>query len=520
MSALPDWLTPLPDAEQQRALDAWAIEVHHIPGETLMERAGAGLAEACAALTPEGEIVVVCGRGNNGGDGFVAARLLLEQGRSVRVLLCAEPGAYTGDARANLDRLSPACLQPFTPGLLDGAALVIDALLGTGFAGVPREPIKGAISAINAARGASPRLKVVACDVPSGVDGSSGEVAGEAVQADLTVTFNAAKPGLWVAPGKRDAGEVRVVPIGIPDRDRPVAPAAGLITWAARDAVPRRLPSSNKFTAGSVLVCGGSRGLTGAPVLAALAAARAGAGYVTAAVPASLAQILAAKLLEVMTFELPDDGEGGLRRGSARVAVQRAARTGALVLGPGLGRTPAAVAFARAVAAHAQVPLVLDADALNAHAQDDGLARLRERHAPTVLTPHSGELARLLALDTAAVNARRLGLAREAAERAGAVVVLKGDDTIVADADGRAAISPGRAPALATAGSGDVLAGITGAFLAKGVAPFTAACAAVIVHLKAGRIAARTIGEEGVIASDLISALPRALASAAQPEED
>ena len=517
MMTLPDWLTPLPDAEQQRTLDAWAMETLGIPGQTLMERAGAGLAQACSSLVPEGEVAVLCGRGNNGGDGFVAARLLLEQGRSVRVLLSAEADEYIGDARANLERLPSACLRAFTPELLDGTALVIDALLGTGFAGAPREPIAGAIRAINAARQDDPHLTVVACDVPSGVDGSTGEVSTGAVKADLTVTFHAGKPGLWVSPGKRHAGRVHVVPIGIPDHDQPVLAAAGVITPAVREQIPRRTASSNKFDAGSVIVCGGSRGLTGAPVLAARAAARAGAGYVTAAVPASVAATVAGKLLEVMTFELPDDAESGLRRGSSRIAVERAARAGALVLGPGLGRQPAAGAFARAVAMYASVPLVLDADGLNAHTTEGGLERLRERSAATVLTPHSGELGRLLGVDAAAVEKQRLGLAREAAQRSGAVVVLKGDDTIVAAPDGTVAISAGGAPALATAGSGDVLSGITGAFLAKRVEPFTAACAAVSVHVEAGRIAACQVGDEGVIASDVISALPQALARGERP---
>jgi NAD(P)H-hydrate epimerase len=509
---LPEWLVPLPDAAQQRALDAWAIETHGIPGLELMERAGLALADACDGSITEGGIAVVCGSGNNGGDGFVAARLLLERGRDVRVLLLAEADTYKGDARANLERLPSERVAAFTPEPLAAAGLVVDALLGTGFSGEPREPLSGAIAAINAARDANGDLRVVACDVPSGVDASTGEVLGEAVRADLTVTFNAAKPGLLIAPGKRHAGRVRVVDIGIPDADQPVAPNIGRIQPAVRDQVPRRAAASNKFNVGSVLVCGGSKGLTGAPVMAATAAARAGAGYVTVAVPASVSAIVAGKLLEIMTVELPDDGDHGLKRGTSRMVVERAARAGALVLGPGLGRQPATVGFARAVASYTKVPLVLDADGLNAHAEEDGLEQLKQREPHTVLTPHAGELARLLHVQTSEVDAGRLSAARECAQRSGAIVVLKGDDTIVAAPDGTAAISPGEAPALATAGTGDVLAGVVGAFLAKGLDPFTAACAAVMIHVKAGRIAAREVGEEGVIATDVIAALPRALA--------
>jgi NAD(P)H-hydrate epimerase len=514
---LPDWLAPLPDAAQQRALDAWAIETHGIPGLELMEHAGAGLAQACDAFITDAEIAVVCGSGNNGGDGFVAARLLLEIGREVRVLLLADADKYTADAKANLERLPPDLVAAFSAELLDGAGVVIDALLGTGFSGEPREPVSGAIAAINARREAGGEVRVIACDVPSGVDASTGEVVGEAVNADLTVTFHAAKPGLLIAPGKRHAGRVRVIDIGIPAEDQPVAPTIGRIHPAVRDRVPRRAAASNKFNVGSVVVCGGSKGLTGAPVMAAMASARAGAGYVTLAVPASVSAIVAGKLLEIMTVELPDDGDHGLKRGTSRMVVERSSRAGALVLGPGLGRQPATIAFARAVASYTKVPLVLDADGLNAHAEEDGLEGLKQREAPTVLTPHAGELARLLHVQASEVDAGRLSAARGCAQRSGAIVVLKGDDTIVAAPDGTAAVSPGEAPALATAGTGDVLAGVIGAFLAKGLDPFTAACAAVMIHVKAGRIAAREVGEEGVIAGDVIAALPKALARPRDP---
>jgi hydroxyethylthiazole kinase-like uncharacterized protein yjeF len=236
---------------------------------------------------------------------------------------------------------------------------------------------------------------------------------------------------------------------------------------------------------------------------------RAGAGYVTALVPASLNVVFEIALLEVMTVPLPD-GAGALQAAGVTEVLERCGRADALVLGPGLGRAPESQRFARDVAAAAAVPLLLDADGLNAHA--GALDDLANREAPTVITPHAGELARLLEVDSAAVGAERLRCAREAARRAQAVVVLKGDDTIVADPDGRVAISPGGAPALATAGTGDVLSGIAGAFLAQGVEPFTAACAAVHLHVRAGRLAARTVGAEGVIARDVIAALPSARA--------
>jgi hydroxyethylthiazole kinase-like uncharacterized protein yjeF len=215
---LPGWLEPLPDAAQQRSLDEWAIEQLGMPGLDLMERAGSGLAEVCTRTT-SGPIVVVCGGGNNGGDGLVAARLLREQGRETSVLLLGEPDQLRGDARANLERLAGAPPEPFESSRLEGAACIVDAILGTGFVGVPRDPAAGAITAINAARAAG--AVVVACDVPSGVDASTGEASEPAVAAERTVTFHAAKPGLWIAPGKRYAGIVTVVDIGIPRRRGP-----------------------------------------------------------------------------------------------------------------------------------------------------------------------------------------------------------------------------------------------------------------------------------------------------------
>ncbi len=513
---LPGWLTPLPDSAQQRALDAWAIDERGISSETLMERAGTGLARACAELVPDGTIAIVCGKGNNGGDGHVAARVLRELGRDVQIVDVgnqeASSPASSSPASSSPASPSPASLSPassWPASELEGAAGIIDALLGTGFSGEPRAPVSDAIDAINAARESSPAPLVIACDVPSGVDASTGEVSGSAVRADATVTFHAAKPGLWITPGKRHAGEVRVVGIGIPQDEQPVVPSIGLIQPSVLDEIPSREAGSNKFSVGAVLVVAGSRGLTGAPVLASTAAARAGAGYVTVAAPASAVPAIASKLLEVMTVELPDDPETGPKRGSSRIAVERAQRAQALVLGPGLGRLPAAAKFARDVATYANLPLVLDADGLNAHSDEGALEHLADRRAPTVLTPHTGELGRLLGLSSQEIDAQRLLHARAAADAANAIVVLKGDDTIIVEPNGRVAISAGGAPALATAGTGDVLSGIIGAYLAKGVEPFTAVCAAVHAHVRAGVIAAQEIGADGVIASDVINALPR-----------
>ena len=504
MDPPPDWCEPLLDASQMRAVDRWAIEERGIPSLELMERAGRGVADAVQRLAHDGPVGVVCGKGNNGGDGLVAARLLREAAREVAVVCLVPPDRLSPDARVNLGRLpgeQPLDLNESAAREgIERAEVLVDALLGTGFEGEPRGGTAGAIEAVNDAPG-----RVISVDVPSGVDASTGVVAGVAVQAEQTVTFHAAKPGLWVHPGKRHAGDVVTIDIGIP-RGAPGSADIGLIEGSVLGALPRRAAGSTKFTSGHVVVVGGSRGLTGAPAMAALAAMRAGAGYVTVCVPESLQGILDVQLMEVMTRGLPDE-HGGLTPDGLSTAMDQLARAGALALGPGLGRDPRTVELARVLARHSPIATVLDADGLNAHA--GALAELALRGAPTVLTPHAGELARLLATDVDEVERARLSHARHAAEQAGAVVVLKGDDTLVAEPSGRVAISRGDSPALATAGTGDVLTGIVATLLAQGLDAFTAAAAAVQLHAQAGREATRRQGSpEGVLAGDVIAALP------------
>jgi hydroxyethylthiazole kinase-like uncharacterized protein yjeF len=400
-------------------------------------------------------------------------------------------------------RLPGPAPAAFEPERLDGANAIVDALLGTGSTGAPRDPAAGAIEAINAAT-----APVVAADVPSGVDASTGEVAGPAVRAAATATFHRAKPGLWIDPGKAHAGEVHVIDIGIPSGG-PAKPEIGLIDDAVLDDIPRRAADSTKFTSGTVVVIGGSTGLTGAPTMSALAAMRSGAGYVTVAAPAELEVAFSVRLLEAMTVGLPS-GDGALTAEAVEPALKAIGRADAVVLGPGLGRRAGAQAFAREMLERIEVPLVIDADGLNALA---GVfpEHVSQRRWPTVLTPHAGELGRLLDVESAEIARHRLAHARDAAARSQAIVVLKGDDTLVVAPAGPVAISRGGAPALATAGTGDVLSGVMAAMLAKGLPPVHAACAAVHAHVRAGRLAAVPHGADGVIASDVIQALPGAL---------
>jgi hydroxyethylthiazole kinase-like uncharacterized protein yjeF len=506
MAELPDWCEPLLDASQMRAVDRWAIEQRGIPSLELMERAGQGVTRAVEALAPDGPVTVVCGKGNNGGDGLVVARLLREASRDVEVVCLAAAEDLSPDARVNLERLQGG--PPVAPAeraaadAIGRARVIVDALLGTGFSGVAHGAVAEAIEAMNAAPGS-----VVSVDMPSGVDASTGIVAGPAVNATRTVSLHAGKPGLWIHPGKSHAGETQSIDIGIP-RGAPIDTSLGLIDGSVLDALPIRAAASTKFTSGHVVVVGGSRGLMGAPAMASLAALRTGAGYVTACVPGSLQQILDVQLMEVMTQGLADE-DGTLTPDGLSAAGASLARAGALALGPGLGRDPQSVRFARELAREAPVAMVLDADGLNAHV--GALSDLAAREAPTVLTPHAGELARLLGSDSKRVQSERLCNARKAAEQADAIVVLKGDDTLIVEPAGRVAISRGNSPALATAGTGDVLTGTIAALLAQGLEPFTAAAAGVQLHAQAGREATRRLGApEGVIAGDVIAALPGA----------
>ncbi len=496
------WLSPLYDADGMRAVDRWAIEEIGVPSLELMEAAGRAVADAVGELAPQGPVRIVCGKGNNAGDGLVAARYLREAGFEVEALLLWPGDELSGDAAANLERFAAEQAGDGLAARLAGSGAIVDAIFGTGFSGEPREPALAALAAIAACS-----APVVACDIASGVDASSGEVAGVAVEADLTISFQAAKLGHRVAPGKWHTGELRVVPIGIPD-GAPAQPAAGSIGASVLGLAPPRGARSTKFSSGQVTIAGGSRGLTGAVQMSSLAAIRAGAGYATVAVPADLEPIFEQGQPEVMSVGCPG-GDGCLAPASAKPLLRAFERAAAGVLGPGLGRDPGSVELLREVLPAIEAPLVLDADGLNAFAGE--MAGIADRPAPTVLTPHAGELGRLLGRDAAEVSAHRLRAAGEAAREAGAVVVLKGDDTIVTDGE-RVAVNALAAPALATAGTGDVLSGVVAALLARGLEPFAAACAAVLAHARAGRDAAHRIGTaESVIATDVIDALPAAL---------
>jgi NAD(P)H-hydrate epimerase len=449
----PSFGEPLYTSEEMRA----AEEGHDV--EQLMERAGAAVARAVLERYPEAEeIAVVAGGGANGGDARIAGRILGEAGKSVRVV----------DAKSGEDDL----------GYPD---LIVDGLFGTGFTGEPRDDAKALIDAMNAGP------EVVAVDLPSGVDASTGEVVWEAVEADHVVTFHGLKVGLEVAPGAFHAPFVEIADIGLAEGKT----KSWLATAELLDLIPRRAPGDNKYTAGSVLVVGGSPGYTGALCLSARAAFRADAGYVAVAAPAESLPIVEQQLLEAVKRPLSDLDEA-------------AERASAVAIGPGLGRGDDERALVRRLLDRLDVPVVLDADAL------DGLEPFA-REATTVLTPHEGELARLLERDSNWVAAHRLTALREAVARFECIVVLKGYGTLVgAPGDEGALVCRGPA-SLATAGTGDVLTGVLAAFLSKPsvLEPVEVTAAAVVAHAEAAWAHEH---QAGLVAGDVIEALPFVLA--------
>jgi len=478
-------LTPQQMGEADRLTIAGGIS-----GTALMDNAGHAVADAVSRRWPQQKALVLCGPGNNVGDGFVAARVLAERGWPVRLALLGAREKPTRDAAAAA-ALWTGPVEPFAPATLGEATLVIDAIFGAGLA----RPIDGVARDVIAAVEAA-RLPVVAVDVPSGVDGASGAVLGIAPKAALTVTFFRRKPGHLLLPGRSHCGEILVAPIGIPDtvldKIRPKIAANHPDWW--RDDFPWPLPESHKYTRGHALVAGGAV-MTGAARLAARAAARLGSGLVTVAAPDPAFATYAAALTGIIV-----QPAGGL---DAFRALLADLRRNAVLIGPGAGLGEETREKVLAILA-AEKRTVLDADALTSFA-DNAEVLFGAIRSPCVLTPHEGEFARLYAgvLDG---SGSKLERACRAAQLSGAVMLLKGNDTVIAAPDGRAAINPGAPPELATAGSGDVLAGMVTGLLAQGMPAFEAAAAAVWLHAET----ACRFGP-GLIAEDLVEGLPAAL---------
>ncbi len=492
-------------AEEMSRADNGAQELG-IPGGVLMERAGVRMAEAALERFAPRYALVVAGGGNNGGDGFVIARELHNAGVEVAVLVTKDE--YEGDPATNLAALRNLDVRVVGDEDLDAelarADLVVDALLGTGFSGEVREREAGLIEAMNSA--AAP---VLAVDVPSGVDGATGEVEGAAVSADLTVCAHAAKVGCVISPGREHAGEVRVVQIGIP----PEADVGPSLVWtdagSLRGGIPRTTDAAHKYSAGALLVVAGSRATTGAPVMVVQGAQRTGCGIVFLATSESSAPAVDLALTEALVYGVAEDGEGSMASEALEGILAHAERASALVVGPGMGTGEEGRRLVAGILREVEAPVLLDADAVTNVAGTEVLAR---RGAPTVVTPHAGELGRLLGSGAKEVSARRLRAARRAAEEHGCCVLLKGSDTLVVEGE-RAAVNSTGTVALATAGTGDVLSGVIGALLSRGMDPYEASRAGAWAHGRAAELWLEGTGwpAESMIATDLVEYLPPAL---------
>ncbi|MGH2786276.1 MAG: NAD(P)H-hydrate dehydratase [Actinomycetota bacterium] len=501
-------MRPLLTPEQMARADAATI-ASGVAGEVLMERAGRAVARAARRVAGGRygrRAAVVCGVGNNGGDGFVAAHALRAEGLGARCLIVGDGGRIKGAARHHLDEMVRAGVpaEKFDARRLEDADVIVDALFGTGFRGAVEGDAREAVEAVSDAD-----APVVAVDIPSGVNGATGAVEGPAVHAEVTVAMAAEKLGTALSPGAMYAGHVEVADIGIEIGDSDIA------MCQRSDVVrvlPARPPDAHKRTMGAVALVGGSAGMSGAVILAATAVLRTGAGYVTAGVTQSIDDVLSIAVPEALTVVLSDTavlGPDALDRFSGVLE-----RVQVVAIGPGLGRGDGQTGLVEAALRRIEVPVVVDADGLNVLAGHTG--PLADRKATTVITPHPAELARLLDSSTADVQGDRLGAVVEAAQRFACTVVLKGLRSLTADPAGRVVVNPTGGPELATAGTGDVLTGVVSALLAAGLGPFEAAWGAVYLHGLAGAVAAERGGPAGVIAGDVAAAVPAAIARLAR----
>ena len=526
-------------AAEMRQIDQDTIEGIGIPGIVLMETAGSAIVRAIEQHYPTCQrIGIFAGKGNNGGDGIVIARQLAHIGRDVRLFLVSSPDSFTGEAQINLqiakrltasfglqaapkgglrieEILTEAALEPNTSlNSIKSCELLVDAIFGTGLRGAVRDPIAPVINAIN--RLPTPILSV---DLPSGLDTDTGHPLGTCIRADRTVTIGLPKRGLLMHPGAELAGKLEVVDIGFPEQ---VVDAQNIeVNWttAAQAAqwMPLRPPFSHKGSYGRVLVVAGSTGMTGAAALASEAALRAGAGLVTLATPKHLNPILEGLLPEVMTLPLPETDAGSLSVSATSTILEFAVKTKSiLAIGPGLSQHPETVSFVHQLIRENReqgldLRMVIDADGLNA------LAQVRETlsllNSDAVLTPHPGEMARLTSISVPVLEKDRISTAQQFASKYGVTLVFKGAPTVTSTPNGNLWVNSTGNPGMATGGMGDVLTGIIAGLMAQGIPSENAAALGVYLHGLAGDIVAERLGRHGLIASDVLKAVPRAISS-------
>lgn len=509
-------------ATEMQLLDKISIEKIGIPGIVLMENAGKAVADFISGNWGSShKVYLFCGPGNNGGDGLVVARHLFNRGYQVQVFLGIKKDKLKGDAAINFkiainmgidvkELLSSSQISTLRELTREKGVILVDALLGTGAKGSPRGILKEMIELINGWEAVK-----IAVDLPTGVDADTGEVPGEAVKADFTLTFAYPKRGIYLYPGMDYAGEIKVVDIGIPanilEKEKICISANLLSSTAFNPGLFYRKPSSHKGEFGHLLVLAGAPGLTGAAALTCLSALRVGTGLVTLGIPQSLNHILEVKLTEAMTLPLPETEEHTLSPQALEKIIQFSKKCDAIVLGPGLSLNFQTGDLVKNLLRTLTIPLVLDADGINALRGE--IEFISNYSGSLIVTPHPGEMARLTGTSVAEIQQDRIKAALELARRTGKIIVLKGAGTIIAEPEGECWVNTTGNPGMASGGTGDVLAGIIGGFLAQGMDTLTAVKLGVYLHGLAGDKAAEKKGEISLLAQDMIKNLAFAIRS-------
>jgi len=507
-------MLPVFTAQEMRACDRAATDIYGIPSIVLMENAARGavdVAEAVFGPSKDAWILIICGKGNNGGDGFAMARHLINRGALVDVVTLAPDSTISGDARCNLDIIremekeseslhialysGPQQLEDL---LRRRPRYVVDAVLGTGISSPVRGEIAEIVEVLN-----SSRLPILAVDIPSGIDADTGNVLDHAVRAHCTATMGALKRGLLLRRGREYAGLIHNVDIGMP-REGFVERSASAFQLEFDDIIellPKRALDAHKYQLGNIFVLAGSVGLTGAAVMASEAALRSGAGIVHLGIPASLNNVLEVKLTEVMTIPFHETDERSFALNDYDKILEHINSSSVSIIGPGISRQFETMNLVRRILEHADAPLLLDADAL--FALSGYMNLLQHAGCDIILTPHTGEFSRLVMQSKEEIETKRIDIAQTFAVEFGVTLVLKGAPTVIATRDGKVFINPTGNPGMATAGSGDVLSGIIAGFVAQGCTPEHAACAGVYLHGLAGDHAKKRVGEYGLIATDI-----------------
>jgi NAD(P)H-hydrate epimerase len=498
-----------------QSLDHAAIDGHGIPALTLMERAGAGVADSAYKIAQgkKGAAVVVCGRGNNGGDGLVAARLLIERGLDVSVFLMARSADLSADAKANWERLVPLTthlyeilsfedLMPHHP-TIAGASVIIDSLFGTGLVREITGPVAQIIEYLN-----SVKRPIVAVDIPSGLSADKGTPQGISIKANMTVTFGLPKLGLYIGEGGEYTGKVKICDIGIPSEEVEKLDTKFHLTDASmvKESFAPRAKESHKGSFGHVGVIAGSGGKLGAGYLASMASLRAGAGLVTYFLPETAFDKFDARYPEIMCEPIPDKGRSHFHPDGAKTLASKADKLSVVAIGPAMGTHDETRVFEQELIGSLNKPMVIDADGLN----NLDLGKLKRKRNPIVLTPHPGEFSKMTGISTDKIQKDRFNLAVEFASQNNVYLVLKGYHTVIATPDGRAFVNPTGGPAMASAGMGDALTGLIAGLIAQGIQADMAAVTGTFLHGLAGDIAEEEIGDRGVVASDVIKRIPKA----------